>query len=103
MADTVKWFGHEFQVHQMEPEWNAVAGVYIFTGVQNDNLWHAYYVGKADSFKTRLVPSHEKWAAAKRLGATHVHARVVSQAVPREALETELIQKLQPPLNIQKK
>lgn len=97
---TVKWLSYDFTVCQMEPAWNHVSGVYIFSGIKNDR-WHAYYIGQADSFKTRLVPSHEQWFPARRLGATHVHAIVVPQAPRRDKIERELIAACQPPLNTQ--
>jgi len=103
MGDTVKWLAYDFQVHRMEPAWNDVPGVYIFTGIASDGKWHPYYVGKADSFKTRLVSGHEQWAPAKNQRATHVHAMVVRDETQRTKIEKELIQKLGPPLNTQHK
>jgi hypothetical protein len=38
-----------------------------------------------------------------RLGATHVHALVVSQAAKRDEIERQLIATYQPPLNTQLK
>ena len=46
--------------------------------------------GSVGSFKTRMVPSHEKWSKAQSLGATHVHAKVVSLR-GRVALQNKLI------------
>jgi excinuclease UvrABC nuclease subunit len=101
MADTVTWLTHEFVVYaQACTTWHDVAGVYIFCGLTPQRQWRAYYIGQADSFQSRL-PGHERWDEAARLGATHVHARVVPQAASRDTVERELIQAYQPPLNVQ--
>jgi excinuclease UvrABC nuclease subunit len=102
MSDTVKWSGYEFIVYDAATTtWNDAAGVYIFTGLKN-GTWQPYYIGQAKSFKERFS-SHEKWDAARRLGATHVHAMVVSQAASRGTIETALILAFRPPLNDQLK
>ena len=49
------------------------------------------------------LPTHEKWSAAVRLGATHVHAIVVPLATTRDLIERQLIQAFQPLLNRQLK
>lgn len=100
--NTVKWLDHEFEVCTPGGEWNDVPGVYIFTGVNSKGLWQALYIGKADSFKNRLA-DHERWEEARKLGATHVHAKVVRPIAEREALEALLIGRCQPPLNVQLK
>lgn len=102
MSDKVSWLSHEFSVNQHGANWNNVGGVYIFAGVTPQNQWKAYYIGKADSFQSR-IPSHERWDEAVRLGATHVHAKAVSQEAARVQVETELIQAYQPSLNTQLK
>jgi excinuclease UvrABC nuclease subunit len=98
-----KWLSYEFTVYTIDPTWNEVSGVYIFCGITVQNLWKALYVGKADSFKARLMASHEKWKPALELGASHVHALVVELAASRDKIERELILAYQPPLNIQLK
>ena len=85
------WLYYEFTIYQHGTSWNDVVGVYIFCGVNPQNQWVALYVGQTDSFRNR-IPSHEQWTPALRLGATHVHARVVPQAATRDAIEQELIQ-----------
>lgn len=79
--------------------WNAVAGLYIFA-YYNGQHWIAVYVGQTEDFSTR-IPNHEKWDSARRLGATHIHAKVVPQAATRDTLEQRLIEYLQPVLNVQ--
>jgi hypothetical protein len=75
---TATWLTHEFTIYEMDTtNWNDVAGVYIFSGLNvQQTQWKALYVGITESFKTRH-PNHERWEEAKRLGATHVHAKVV--------------------------
>jgi excinuclease UvrABC nuclease subunit len=100
MAEMIKWLNYDFHVVSMNSNWNDVGGVYIFTGVQG-SAWKAFYVGETNSFKNRLVPTHEQWAQAQRLGATHVHAMTVPQETARKAIERMLIETYKPPLNTQ--
>ncbi len=99
----IKWLNYEFGVYDPETTtWNDVGGIYIFTGLNPQGRWRAFYIGQAKSFQDR-IPSHENWTAAARLGATHVHAMVVQQAATRDRIEAELIEAYQPVLNVQLK
>lgn len=101
MSNTVTWSGSEFTVYDpSSTTWNAKAGIYIFTGIISTGRWKAYYIGQTDDFSSR-IPGHEKWAPAVRLGASHIHARVVPLQASRDTLESQLIQACQPPLNVQ--
>ena len=60
----------------------------------------ALYVGKTDDFAKRPA-THERLDEAVRLGATHIHARVVPLQADRDRIEKTLILSLQPPLNTQ--
>lgn len=102
MISNITWLGHEFRTYPLDTTWNDVAGVYIFCGINAHGYWVPIYVGQTDSFKSRFS-SHEKWEQAVRLGATHIHAKAVPHQHLRDALEVELIQKLQPKLNEQLK
>ncbi len=97
---TVSWLNHQFTVYTKSATWNDVAGIYIFARINGRGQWEALYVGQADSLRTR-IPGHERREEAERLGATHVHAKVVPLAATRDSLEAELIQAFQPPLNSQ--
>ena len=77
----------------------SVGGNYMFVRCAN-NLWHAVYVGIADDLSQR-IPTHERWAEAARLGATHVVAHKQTDVRLREAEEKDLIRCLNPPLNVQ--
>ena len=98
----VNWLTYEFDVYPPNTTWNDVPGIYIFAGLNAAGRWRAYYIGQAKSFKDRLS-NHDQWDAAVRLGATHIHARVVQQQADRDRIEAELIGAYQPTLNVQLK
>ena len=100
MSDAVRWSLYEFTVYPHETQWNNVGGIYIFAGLNQQNQWVPYYIGKADSFQNR-IPSHEQWDKARSLGASRVHARTVAQETERDRIEAELIRAFQPRLNAQ--
>jgi hypothetical protein len=97
VADTVNWNGTGFSVHTINVTWAEVPGVYIFAGVISGS-WRAIYIGQCDSFKGRC-PLHERWAEARQLGASHVHAKTVRDPAERDHSEETLIHTFQPPLN----
>ena len=104
--EPVSWCGREFSVFGYEADWKEVGGVYVFSGFRLTSgfqqRWIPYYIGSTGSFRTR-IPNHEMWPEAKRLGATHVHARVEQQEKRRLELEEILIRTHQPPLNVRLK
>lgn len=101
--DKVFWRTYPFDVCEHGGCWNEVGGIYIMTGLNFPlNLWTAQYIGETDNYHSR-IPSHGMWPLAVRLGATHVHAMVVEQEATRLAIERELIEAFQPPLNTQHK
>lgn len=100
MSHKVKWLDYEFQVYYPKTDWNEVAGLYIFAGLNSRGTWGALYIGSAASLAERL-PTHEKWSAAVKLGATHIHAKVEPNVLTRLAREKILIQHYQPRLNVQ--
>jgi len=96
--EPVIWLGYEFKVYaRFGATWNNVAGIYIFTAIVGPH-WKAFYIGQCDSFVNRFQ-THERWDQAARLGATHVHARVVPLQADRDSLEQALIRTCQPPMN----
>ena len=102
MSSTVIWGSYTFNVHVPNTNFNDVAGIYIFTGLNQKNLWVPLYIGQASSLANRLS-GHEQWAPAVRLGATHVHAMAVSRQGDRDIIEQFMIKQWQPPLNSQLK
>ena len=99
MSNTINWGSHTFTIYPAAgTTWHDVGGVYIFTGQNSQGQWVALYIGKADSFQSRLG-SHERWNEAPRAGGTHVHAMVVPLEANRALIEAALIQSYQPKLN----
>jgi len=90
----------EFEILSKNEGWNAVAGLYIFAYQLQNGNWAAVYVGQTDDFSLRM-PNHERLNDAVKLGATHIHAKVVSSQQDRNLWESMLIRNLQPPLNQQ--
>lgn|GEM_PF-1085593 len=97
---TCTWSNYQFGVYLQEGKWNDVGGIYIFASHNYFGRCTAHYIGQTNSFSTRL-PFHERWAEAKRLGATHVHAMVLMDQTAREKIEQELIAWCRPPMNTQ--
>lgn len=89
---------YTFEVYPTGTEFNAVAGVYVFTKRDNSNRKHRIlYIGETDSFKDRpLGWGHEKWGAATREGITHI---CVLQTADRVFIQSQIIDNYNPPLN----
>lgn len=87
-----------FVAYPPDSTWNSVAGLYIFARLIDTSGWNALCIGKTDDFSARLS-DHERWDSAARLGATHIHVRVVPLEANRDIYERLLISSLQPPLN----
>lgn len=94
----VSWLDAEFGVYGPSTRWNEVPGVYIFAGVNQRDEWYPLYVGQTQSLARRLG-NHDKWLEARRLGATHIHARTVRDQRLRLSLERRLVLAFQPSLN----
>jgi len=63
--------------------------------------WRPLYVGECQSLRDRCT-LHEKWDAAIRLGATHIHAHTTPGGLQRRLdEETDLRRRWNPPLNKQ--
>ena len=100
MSETTWWLDHEFTVHEPSDDWPAASGLYIFAGRDPIfSTWNPLYVGRAKAFARRL-PNHERWQEAEMLGGTHIHLRVERLGASLIALEKELIEAYQPPLNV---
>jgi hypothetical protein len=64
--------------------------------------WRPIYIGECQSLRDRCCKLHEKWDAAIRLGATHIHTHTTSGGVQRRLdEETDLRRRFNPPLNKQ--
>jgi hypothetical protein len=79
-------------------DWNDVPVIYMFA-YWTGTYWHVLYIGECESAKTRL-PSHERWAEAKRKGATHVlNVRASAVEADRKRAERDLIASHKPEMN----
>ncbi len=90
---------YEYEVYDVNAQWFSVPGNYAFVDVNG----LPKYIGETGNFATRRPgPSHEKWAKARRYGATHVVAhRHDGGEAARKAEETDLIRAYNPPANSQ--
>lgn len=101
----VSWAGYDFTCYDAsQTDWMDLPGIYIFARVSaNARWWQAVYVGKTLSFEMRLgdaIKNHEHWPEARSLGATHVHALVVSDETQRNMIEFLLIDSYGPLMNV---
>jgi hypothetical protein len=97
--NTVSWLNYLFTVYDPNTSWNDVGGIYIFSGLNQNRLWVAHYIGQTNSFKNRLS-NHDQWYPAVRLGATHVHAMGALLLASLDTIEEQLIRAYQPSLNV---
>jgi hypothetical protein len=79
----------------------AKGGNYAFVKrLPNANFLPLYF-GQADNLWAR-IPNHERWDEAKRMGATHVMGHTTPAGeTARLSEERDLIQRWDPPLNVQ--
>ena len=64
--------------------------------------WRPLYIGECESLQNRCCNLHEKWDAAVRMGATHVHSHTTAGSRQnRLDEETDLRRRFDPPLNKQ--
>lgn len=91
------WFLASFDAQTIRNE----GGNYAFVKRLPNGNFVPLYFGVAENLRARL-PNHERWAEAKRLGATHVmgHTTPDGEQV-RLAEEKDLIGYWNPPLNTQ--
>lgn len=79
------------------------AGVYIIVGKRSwETNWSAIYVGQTSNVERRVGPSHHKWVCwHSQSPSPHVifHEMRYSTEDQRRAVESALIQLLNPPCN----
>lgn len=79
----------------------AQPGNYVFARKLPNGNFVPLYFGQAESLQSR-IPCHDRWDDAVRAGATHVLAHTTQGGLDQRCLEErDLIQKWQPPLNVQ--
>lgn len=92
---------YSYAVYPFGQTFEAVAGNYILCRLE-DAGWRPLYVGEAENLSGRCCDGHEKWAEARRMGATHIHAKHTPGGLQsRLNEETDLRRKWSPPLNKQ--
>lgn len=103
---TCVWSGlsglkYTYHVHSIGTSFKREPGNYIFAKVVN-GAWSPVYIGQSDCLGERCNPSHHKWDAAIRHGATHIHAHLnTSGASARLNEETDLRSRFKTPCNDQ--
>lgn len=89
-------FGHGFK---------PVPGVYVMCKEETPKVLSPLYFGEGESLHDRVgegLTGHHKWLAAVLAGATHMCGMIVSGGkAERCAIETDLRQAYNPPLNDQ--
>jgi len=78
-------------------------GVYVLSSAPGFNVlagWEHHYVGTAVNVKRRVKPGHERLEEAIARGAHYVLVHPCDNAQMRRAVEADLIDFYQPPLNV---
>lgn len=105
--ERVVWIGvsktaYSYWVFDIDEDFDAAPGNYIFAELCAGGVWRALYVGQTGDLSARLTDAHEKKRCAVRLGATHIHAHVNRGGeAARLTEEGDLIRGLAPRCNEQ--
>lgn len=75
------------------------AGVYIFVQRRFAFFLFPLYIGKASSFRSRLIGHERWWEAWWKRGATERHVLIVRAPDDRARIEEDLIRNYQPRMN----
>lgn len=103
---TIKWPGqsgktYEYWIYAPGTAFVSKGGNYGFAKRLANGNFVPLYFGQADNLGSRLS-SHERWPDAIRLGATHMMAHTTPAGEKaRLDEERDLIQRWDPPLNVQ--
>lgn len=98
----VSGYPYIYDVHPFGTPLADIPGNYILCRAGPNNVHHPLYFGEAERLSVRCCSAHEKWAAAIRLGVTHIHARHNSGGKQtRCSEETDLRRAFSSPLNDQ--
>lgn len=74
-------------------------GVYIFVRRRFAFFLFPLYIGKASSFRSRLIGHERWWEAWWKRGATERHVLVIKSPDDRARIEEDLIRNYQPRMN----
>src|SRR6185437_6785499 len=97
MTATCVWTGqsgqkYTYEVYQLGTEFNSVPGNYAITKRDAQLRHTVLYFGESENLNQRCCGTHEKWEAAIRLGATHIHAhRGSTSKTTRCSEESDLV------------
>jgi len=84
-----------------ETRWHADPANYAFGSQDGDGTWRIVYVGETVNLLGRMR-THGQWAAAARLGATHVLVNLNAGGLRvRRVQERDLVARYRPVLNTQ--
>lgn len=104
-SPTCKWQGtsgaaYDYYVHAVGTAFKREPGNYIFAKATPQG-WVPIYIGESDSLGDRCCNAHEKWDAAIKYGATHIHCHLNRNKTSRLSEETDLIRWWNTPCNDQ--
>jgi hypothetical protein len=104
-TSTCSWQGvsgqsYSYHVHLLGTGFKREPGNYIFAKLTPQG-WVPIYIGESESLGDRCCGTHEKWDAAIRYGATHIHCHLTNNRAARLAEETDLIRAWKTPCNDQ--
>jgi hypothetical protein len=84
-----------------ETRWHPDPANYAFAQLGEGDSWHVLYVGETENLLTRMR-AHGQWAAAQRLGCSHVLVNLNAGGLRvRRVEERDLIARYKPVLNTQ--
>jgi hypothetical protein len=89
---------YEFTVYLNHLRWRRWQGLYMFARLDLFGATKIFYIGESFCLHTRLQ-NHERWAEARKRGATHVFVRECARYDVRLKEEKDLIKALHPKLN----
>lgn len=90
---------HRFTIHRPDAAFTESAAVYCFARpVAGGSGWAPVFLSRTANLSAR-IPSHERWAEATLLGATHVLIHQRDERDAREFVEADLLETMKPVLN----
>ena len=90
---------HRFKAHRPEATFEDAPAVYCFVrpGLGGRG-WMPLFLSRTGNLAKRLA-THESWAEAERLGATHILVHERDERDAREFVEADLLEALRPVMN----
>ncbi len=90
---------HRFSVHAPQADFSTAPAVYCFARPgPNGRGWTPLFISRTGNLSKRLA-THEQWAQAQLLGATHVLVHQHNERDAREYVEADLARALKPVMN----